>query len=64
MRLARALVDKKYDVRLLDKLVADKKLSYKDVEDYKAALADDTTAATTTQEVAEKSSQTTESSES
>lgn len=56
MRLARALDDKKYDVRLRDKLIADKKLAYSDVESYISNLSDDTTIATTTDEVANKSS--------
>ena len=54
--LARALDDKKYDVRLRDKLIADKKLAYSDVESYISNLSDDTTIATTTDEVANKSS--------
>ena len=41
MRLARALDDKKYDVRLRDKLVADKKLQPKEVEEYLARLEND-----------------------
>jgi hypothetical protein len=53
MRLARALDDKKYDVRLRDKLVADKKLERKDVETYMKDLEDDTTRSTTTGEVEE-----------
>ena len=50
MRLARALDDKKYDVRLRDKLVADKKLEHKEVESYLTNLEDDTTRQTTTGE--------------
>lgn len=48
MRLARALEDKKFDIRLRDKLVADKKLEYKQVDDYIANLEDDTSRHTTT----------------
>ncbi len=51
MRLARALDDKKFDVRLRDKLVADKKLAYDEVETYITNLPDDTTVATTTDDV-------------
>lgn len=54
MRLARALEDKKFDVRLRDKLVADKKLAYDEVETYVTNLSDDTSLATTTDEVAKK----------
>jgi len=57
MRLARALEDKKFDVRLRDKLVADKKLAYDEVEKYKTSLSDDTSIATTTDDVASKSSE-------
>ncbi len=55
MRLARALEDKKYDVRLRDKAVADKKLESKDVEEYLKNLDDDQTRYTTTGEVEERS---------
>ena len=51
MRLARALDDKKFDVRLRDKLIADKKLAYDEVESYITNLSDDTNIATTTDEV-------------
>lgn len=54
MRLARALEDKQYDVRLRDKLVADKKLEYKQVDDYITGLEDDTSRATTTKEVEDR----------
>lgn len=54
MRLARALEDKKFDVRLRDKLVADKKLEHKDVESYLKNLDDDSTRQTTTKEAEEK----------
>ncbi len=54
MRLARALDDKKYDLRLRDKLVADKKLTYSDVDTYITDLPDDTSIATTTDEVTKK----------
>lgn len=57
MRLARALEDKKFDVRLRDKLIADKKLAYDEVEKYRTSLSDDTSIATTTDEVANKSSE-------
>ena len=53
MRLARALENKKYDIRLRDKLVADKKLERKDVEKYMKDLEDDSTRSTTTREVEE-----------
>ena len=53
MRLARALDDKKYDIRLRDKLVADKKLERKEVEKYMGDLEDDGSRATTTGEVEE-----------
>lgn len=56
MRLARALDDKKYDIRLRDKLVADKKLERKDVETYMKDLEDDATRSTTTGEVEENNS--------
>ena len=56
MRLARALDDKKYDIRLRDKLVADKKLERKDVETYMKDLEDDSTRSTTTGEVEENNS--------
>lgn len=56
MRLARALDDKKYDVRLRDKLLADKKLDHKEVESYLQGLSDDTTRQTTTKE-AEKANE-------
>lgn len=54
MRLARALEDKKFDVRLSDKFVADEKISKKDLEDYRASLPDDADKATTTGEVEEQ----------
>jgi hypothetical protein len=54
MRLARALEDKKYDIRLRDKLVADKKLESKQVEEYLNSLDDDKTRYTTTGEVEDK----------
>jgi len=57
MRLARALEDKKFDVRLRDKLIADKKLAYAEVEKYTADLSDDSNIATTTDDVAKKSSE-------
>ncbi|MCR9205580.1 MAG: hypothetical protein NXH75_13435 [Halobacteriovoraceae bacterium] len=41
MRLARALEDKKFDLRLRDKFVADKKLESKEVEDYMNNLEND-----------------------
>lgn len=41
MRLARALEDKKFDVRLRDKFIADKKLEGKDVEEYITNLEND-----------------------
>lgn len=53
MRLARALVDKKFDVRLSDKFVADNKITQKELEDYKNSLPDDADKATTTGEVEE-----------
>ncbi len=54
MRLARALEDKKFDVRLSDKYVSDEKLSKKDLEAYRESLPDDAANATTTKEVEEK----------
>jgi hypothetical protein len=51
MRLARALEEKKYDIRLRDKLVADKKLEPKEVEAYMKSLDDDQSRFTTTSEV-------------
>lgn len=54
MRLARALEDKKYDVRLRDKLVADKRLEHKEVESYLQGLEDDQTRQTTTREAENK----------
>lgn len=53
MRLARALDDKKFDVRLSDKFVADNKITQKELEDYKNSLPDDAAIATTTGEVEE-----------
>ena len=50
MRWARALEDKKFDVRLRDKFVADKKLENEQVEDYLKNLEDDTSKLTTTAE--------------
>ncbi|MCF8060555.1 MAG: hypothetical protein K9K67_14735 [Bacteriovoracaceae bacterium] len=54
MRLARALEDKKYDVRLRDKLVADKKLEAKDVETYLKSLDDDQNRFINTSEVEDR----------
>ncbi len=54
MRLARALDDKKFDVRLRDKLIADKKLAYDEVESYITNLSDDTAIATTTDDAAKR----------
>jgi hypothetical protein len=54
MRLARALEDKKFDVRLRDKLVADKKLESKDVETYLKNLDDDQSRHTTTGDTEER----------
>lgn len=54
MRLARALEDKKYDIRLRDKLVADKKLESKEVEAYLKNLDDDQTRYTTTGDTEDK----------
>ena len=54
MRLARALDNKKYDLRLRDKLVADKKLDRKELDKYESELEDDAVRATTTDEVEEK----------
>jgi len=53
MRLARALEDKKFDLRLSDKFVADEKISQKELEDYRSSLPDDAAHATTTGEVEE-----------
>lgn len=53
MRLARALDDKKFDVRLSDKFVADEKISQKELEEYRQNLPDDAQNSTTTQEVEE-----------
>lgn len=41
MRLARALDDKKFDLRLRDKFIADKKLESKEVEEYINTLEND-----------------------
>lgn len=42
MRLSRALLEKKFDVRLRDKLVAEKKLSALEVTQYQESLPDET----------------------
>ena len=57
MRLARALDDKKFDIRLSDKFVADGKISQKELEEYRNSLPDDAANATTTDEVEAKSSE-------
>lgn len=57
MRLARALDDKKFDVRLSDKFVADEKISQKELEEYRNSLPDDAAKATTTKEVEEARTQ-------
>jgi hypothetical protein len=51
MRLARALDDKKFDIRLSDKFVADEKISKKELEQYLKELPDDAETSTTTQDV-------------
>ena len=50
MRLFRALDEKKYDVRLRDKLIADKKIETSEVESYLKNLEDDENKMTTTVE--------------
>jgi polyhydroxyalkanoate synthesis regulator phasin len=50
MRLSTALEDKKLDLRLRDKLLAEGKLSQKDMEDYINSLPDDAQNATHTGE--------------
>lgn len=51
MRLARALEDKKKDVRLLDKMLHEGKLTQQEYKEYFDQLSDDTSNATTTDEV-------------
>lgn len=50
MRLSTALDDKKLDLRLRDKLLAEGKLSQKDMEEYIKNLPDDASNATQTAE--------------
>lgn len=51
MRLSRALDEKKMDVRLRDKLIAESKITKDDVNRYQGTLDDEIQNATTTDEV-------------
>lgn len=64
MRLARALDDKKLDLRLRDKLLHEGKVSKSELDNYFNSLPDDAATATTTQAVEEEKRAATASSES
>ena len=55
MQLSRALEDKKFDVRLRDKLGSDGKMSKEQLEEYLNTLPDDAAQATFTDEAKKES---------